>query len=773
MSQPAVPPQPAIAEVQAAIVMPATEIAQAALQASPRPAGEWSSSTPPQVATAIPGQPSPDFSTLTTLPAVSTEATTLGQGFGATQPSALPPQLEQLSVWSRDGQQQQFDLGRRPGSSETATVNELAQVDAELDEEDATAVPSLSPRIRPPIAPRPQDTLEITADRQDYDSQRNIVTATGNVVVRFARGVFTGDRIRVNLNNRLMVGEGNVAMRRGEQVFRGETFEYQITQDRGTMTQARGQIYQPTTGTDLRITPPSAETAPNLPERPVSDPVATQVPITDVQPAGGFNFVLGSSFGAAGFPLSRPGGGGNVQRSRFEADRVDFTADGWQATNARITNDPFSPPELEIQAETATFTRLGPLVDELRLRRSRLVFDQGFKVPFVNRLVFDRRPQRPGLFNIGFDDGERGGLFIERRYTLFANDKVRWTVTPQYLVQRGIFEEGPLDPASFGLKSNLDVFFDNRTSLVGSASLPGLDLDQLDEKLRASVRLRRAIGPLAKPHILAGEYSYRDRLFNGSLGFQTVQSSLGLVLTSPNFVLGESGVNFRYQGGVQVITADTDREELLEPGRENDRITLTRYQGATALGRGFRLWNGTTLPPTPTEGLRYTSRPVQPYLQLNTGLSGVTSHYSNGDRQQSLGGSVGLQGQFGHFSKPVFDYTSFNVTYSQTVFDAESPFLFDRVADSKTLSFGVTQQLYGPFRFGFQSAVNLDTGENISTSFALEYSRRTYSIMVRYFPEQNLGSFLIKIGDFNWSGYDGPFGGTGVQPVVQGVNNPF
>ena len=107
------------------------------------------------------------------------------------------------------------------------------------------------------------------------------------------------------------------------------------------------------------------------------------------------------------------------------------------------------------------------------------------------------------------------------------------------------------------------------------------------------------------------------------------------------------------------------------------------------------------------------------------------------------------------------------------MFDAQSPFLFDRVADSKTLSFGVTQQIYGPFRFGFQSAINLDTGEDISTNFALEYSRRTYSVMVRYFPEQRLGSFLIRIGDFNWSGYDGPFAGSGVQPVTQGVTEAF
>jgi len=57
--------------------------------------------------------------------------------------------------------------------------------------------------------------------------------------------------------------------------------------------------------------------------------------------------------------------------------------------------------------------------------------------------------------------------------------------------------------------------------------------------------------------------SYRDRLYNGSLGFQTVQSSLGGVLTSPVIPLGKTGINLSYQAGAQNINAETDRQDLL------------------------------------------------------------------------------------------------------------------------------------------------------------------------------------------------------------------
>jgi hypothetical protein len=162
---------------------------------------------------------------------------------------------------------------------------------------------------------------------------------------------------------------------------------------------------------------------------------------------------------------------------------------------------------------------------------------------------------------------------------------------------------------------------------------------------------------------------------------------------------------------------------------------------------------------------------VQPFVALGTGLSAVSSFYSSGDRQQSISGSVSLQGQFGHFSRPWFDYTGFNLGYSQTVFDSQSPFLFDRIADSKTLSFGITQQIYGPFRFGIQSSINLDTNQEISTNYSLEYSRRTYNISVQFNPVVGLGAFQIKIGDFNWSGYGEPFGGSGVRSVNQGTTD--
>ncbi|MDY7014615.1 MAG: DUF3769 domain-containing protein, partial [Cyanobacteriota bacterium] len=271
------------------------------------------------------------------------------------------------------------------------------------------------------------------------------------------------------------------------------------------------------------------------------------------------------------------------------------------------------------------------------------------------------------------------------------------------------------------------------------------------------------------PHALTVEANYRDRLFNGSLGFQTVQSSFGAILTSPTIALGNTGLLLNYQGGVQRIEADTDRIALLPPIRDNNRITLTRYQGVAILTRSFPLWVGEPLPATADAGLRYTPVPVVPNVQLTTQLTGVSSYYSSGDTQPSITGTIGINGQIGHFSRPFLDYTGFNVTYTQGIRGAESPFLFDRFVDTSTLSFGLTQQVYGPFRLGFQSSVNLNTGQEISTDYILEYSRRTHNIILRYNPVLGLAAVSLRISDFNWNGSPQPFGGSGVRSVEQGV----
>ena len=603
------------------------------------------------------------------------------------------------------------------------------------------------------------DVVEITSDRQEYDEQRQVITAEGNVEMRFAQAVLSADRVEINLNNRIAVAQGNVALVRGQQVLRGERFEYFFVQDRGVIAQASGEVYLPAAEDDFNPSLPADLAVTTIPNRPLSDRLAANQPLRRITTTDGYAFVVGSSRNVGNIPL--PESGGRINRLRFQAERVDFDGNGWQAGNIRVTNDPFSPPELELRADTARFRNISPLVDEITTTNSRLALDQNFQVPiFQDRIILDRRPREPGLVSIGFDGEDRGGLFLERDFKVLDNEKVKFTITPQYFLQRAVFDEGFLSLDTLGVKLDLEADLGPRTDLVAAASLTSLDLDDIEDELRASVRYQQLVGDLEKPHTLNLEYSFRDRLFNGSLGFQTVQSNLGAVITSPEYTLGDSGINLRYQGGLAYITAKVNDDEF---------ETHLRTQGAFSLSRGFLLWQGDTLPATREEGLRYTPKPVQPFIRMNTGLSGVASLYSNGDGQQSLSGSIGFEGQFGHFSRPYLDYTGFNISYTQSLINGRSPFRFDRAVDDQTLSLGIVQQIYGPFRLGLQASFSLGRSEDISTDIYVEYSRRTYSVLVRYNPTLEIGSFSFRVNDFNWVGSPEPFEGGTTRPVNRRV----
>ncbi|NQZ62326.1 DUF3769 domain-containing protein [Crocosphaera sp.] len=634
--------------------------------------------------------------------------------------------------------------------------------------------------------------IELVSDRQEYDAEREVVYAEGKVIMRFANGVLLADRLWINLPDQFAVAEGNVVLDRGEQTLRGERFEYYFVQDSGVIFEANGEIYQPTTGQDFSPTLPTSVDNNLIPNRTLNERLALEQPLQRITQAQGISYSFGVSFGEENAQNSGAnsgqGAGGQINRLRFEADRMEFDSEGWQATDARLTNDPFSPPEVEVRAETATYRNIAPLVDELKLTNSRVVLDQANSFPTQDRLIFDRRDRQPGVIGFGYDRRDRGGFFVERGFNVIDTETVSWQVTPQYYLQKGfspegltvddrntdLFEENKDDidvvsPPTLGFVNEFNANLSPQTTFFSRTSLTSLEFGDIEDRLRTKTFVQYRFGEPIAPYDVRLEYNYRDRLFNGSLGFQTVRSSVGLLLISPQIPIEETGIQVSYQGSIQTVNAETDRQSLLNSDSDDRRVSLTRVQGAASLFKPFLLWFGQALPPTPEEGLKYTSTPVLPYLALSTGVTGVTSLYGNGDSQPSLSGTIGVSGQVGNFSRPFLDYTGFNLSFSQALRGDPSPFFFDRFADLKTLTWGITQQLYGPLRFGVQSAYNIDTDQEINTDLYFEYSRRTYSILLRYNTVLKVGSISLRISDFNWGGNPGPFDGTGIRPVIQGV----
>ncbi len=577
------------------------------------------------------------------------------------------------------------------------------------------------------------EPLETFADRQEYDTLRQLFNAIGDVFIRFREAELQADRVQTDLNENIVVAEGNVVLTRGDQVIRGDRLEYNLILDRGFVTQASGalNVAQSEQFTSSRVSSPAQPTLPGI-----QADTSSLYPETEL----------------------------TVERLNFSADFLEFDGRRWTATNLRVTNDLFSPPELEVRAETATLEPFSPSNTRLIMRRGRLVFDQNTAVPLLREeyVLGEQREILP--FQFGYDNEDRGGFYLARRFNLVSNATTRLAIAPEFYLQRAINSDFNLAQTQvYGGTFQIEHRFTPTTLLRGYGLITNLDPGEWPGTSRGNLLLKQEF---SQGYALNAQAIYRERLINGSLGEQEIQSSLGGIFVSPFLFLGNSGVVLNFQASGNYITASSDFPNLgLQPG-------LGRLQGVINVYKEFNIWRGETLEPTPQAGLRYTPTLLRPYLNFYVNGQGVGSYYTSGNTQPSLQGTAGFRGQFGYLSRNWFDYTGFDIGYSQTLTNGGSPFLFDRIVDFSVLNVGARQQIYGPFLAGITSQMNVDTGRFFNTNIFLEYSRRTYGVILRYNADYGIAGIVLRISGFNWQGNSNPFDTPNLGVVNDGVIRP-
>ena len=573
------------------------------------------------------------------------------------------------------------------------------------------SLPKPKPTDKPrPVLPPPKgDVLDVISDRQEYDLNTQVFVAEGKVFIKYKKSELKADRVQLNTKTQEVIAEGNVFFTRGDQKIQGSKLTYSYGNAKGELLNASGSINLGTL-------------------------VSSEVSRSPAEIAS--NSVIISAIGGE----TREG---QVRRFGFIAERLIIDGDAWTAENLRVTNDPFSPPELELVTKKATLTPISPTQSRIDLESPRIIFDQGFSLPLpVNSITIDRFQRfTPAL--IGFDRRDRDGAYYQQSFDVITQPNLSVQVSPQLLLQRAFSSRnGLLGLDILGVVATVNSAFDDGQKLSARASFSGLDFSQLDSVLRVNATYER---PVFDNYTLLSQYAFRDRVFNGSLGFQDVNNLFGTTLISPNLILGDSKISFNYQVAAQIVGA------LRDDTVPNTVGTLIRLQSAAVLTRAFPLFQGQPAPAEKETGLRFSPTPVVPKVNAFVTLQGVSSLYSNGANQSTLFGTLGLSGEVGNFVKDFLDYTAFTVSYTQAFSSGRSPFLFDRLADTRSLTAGIVQQIYGPIRLGIQQSLNLDSGTVFDSVYSLEYARRTYAVLIRYNPNQGLGELLLRISDFNWT----------------------
>lgn len=110
----------------------------------------------------------------------------------------------------------------------------------------------LGPALAPPgsgISPRawaaeeqsPEERAEITADSFTWTGEGDILTASGNVKVRYGEVSISADRVRVYLQEDRLVAEGRVLLADGEDEISGGSLEYDLKSKKGKVTNGRSK----------------------------------------------------------------------------------------------------------------------------------------------------------------------------------------------------------------------------------------------------------------------------------------------------------------------------------------------------------------------------------------------------------------------------------------------------------------------------------------------------------------------------------------------------
>ncbi len=476
---------------------------------------------------------------------------------------------------------------------------------------------------------------------------------------------------------------------------------------------------------------------------------------------------------------------GALNRLRFQASNLVVRGDRWSAREVAFTNDPFTPAQswtIGYQVE-AQFE--GDGVTRIQAKRTRILLSNRLSVPGLNNAVIGEEALQ---LSLDTDKRDRDGFYLGYNLpTVPIGEKGKLELQPQVMLQRALQgrSESYTAPGKslagprvnqdlragdlFGLVGVLDLPFD-RFRLQADTSLSSLSPQNLAAGTRSIVKLGTPLG-LAGHTSAQGQLfgSYRERVYNGSLGLQTVVYSYGGQLEgrlgfnpdpsdqasdgrrTPYF--GPIGLNWRAVGGnYQATLFESDQLE-----------TQWRSHLNAGLNGSLRLWEAERAPNgTDLAALRYSAAPVRPGVALDFGLATSIARYQDGARQNTLTLYGGPAFTLGRFRKTWLDYSQLALLVGGTLRDGASPFGFDRAVDLATLSFRAAQQLYGPLVLEAGATVNIDQGSSfygdVSYSYLeLKLQQRSYELGVYYSPYDGIGGIRIKLNDFSFRGSGTPF----------------
>ncbi len=599
------------------------------------------------------------------------------------------------------------------------------------------------------------ESLEITSDEQYLLGSEYVVE--GNVQIKKNNMRLRADKLVYDQNKKIFNISGNIKFISNEQFLTASKVNYNLKTKEGFISDVYGTINFDTLdliNTDLDIT--SLKDLNNL-ENAIKDVKlnkSSSVEVSDIKSPQNLKLKVKE-----------------MTKWRFQTDQIKIQDKTWSSKLLYLTNDPYNEPQLVIKnTDFEVIEKDG--VTSIKSRWSSMILEDKVKVP-LGRRNYKANKGSKIKWGIGYDKNNKDGFYITRDAEpkdtgIFKNFKFK----NEFYVQRAIsgktesFSKKNDSVLSHKIKQDAKTsdYFGFETAYKGNflglnldsvISLNSLDLEKFKKIIKSKTELSKVIHTDKKENDekelkLSLFGTYRDKVWNGSLGEKDILTAYGLKIENDrkwekNNVKKSSKLALGY-GEYQSNKKNT----------KDNLISRNRYNFLWYREHIYPIWkqkNDSTI----NEKFIYNPEFINRGLDLLFSSKVDLYRYNDGNHQNLFTFKAGPKITLGNFQKNILDYTEISLLGKTRISDGESPFDFDQAVDNHAIEINLKQQLLGPLVAGFSTEYNLDINSSdfhkfTNKQYELSWNRRAYKFGLFYNPDRQSGGFNFEINSFSFGG---------------------
>ncbi len=580
------------------------------------------------------------------------------------------------------------------------------------------------------IAENKQELI-IQSDKQSEIN--DVIYAEGNVSVSYKDKLLKADNLIYDKLNKRIEARGNITLILGNQIFRVSQLEYSFISDKGYLLDVKGKI---NTNTLL-------------------DDIASNFSLSDSKKLETLLELKKKKV------LNTP----NILHNwLFSTEKMTIDGGKWKSKKAIFSNDLLELKQVKLAINSL---EVFPINEKLRFKSSLnyLILEEKVSIPFwLGSRNFNINLQPLNTWSFGYENLDKDGYYIGRKINpIDITDDFVLDLEPQFLIQRSlkgytnsfVNKGDSITSKKVKRSASFQDYFALKSQILGrinnwdleiDKNLNSLDFDKFSDAFRLKTKLNKEIDFLGTKWDQTFYGTYRERVWNGSLGEAEIYSGYGLKLQKENTWVVNSIKKKEFLSlGLANITAEA----------LNTKNLLTSMKGNFfySLDQKFPISIQEPKNKSIDISYRYIPQPITKGLSLDTRLEALYSFYDNGDHQKYLGLGIGPELILGNFKNKTFDYTRISLFPFYKFDNGESVFKFDHNYENFTLNIAFDQQLFGPVILKSVGTLDLtndsdDYGEFIDSKISLNWKKRSYEFGIFYQPHDQAGGISFSLFGF-------------------------